>query len=409
MTDTLDNKNILETVEKILPEYCLCDSCLGRLFTKTQKGVSNEDIGSYLRKKTGFNKKIKSADCELCQGLSSEVEHFCKLILDSLKGYEFNTFLIGCKIDEDIIEKENELIKLTESKYSESIKNELNRNIGLKLEKKLDKLVDFEKPDIMVVLDTSFDFISLQIASLFIYGRYKKYTRDMPQTKWFCKICYGKGCRKCDYNGKIYENSVEELVSKEILKATKGTDESFHGAGREDVDVRMLGTGRPFILEIKNPKIRSINLDALKEKINSSNKELIKVDNLRFSDRNEIARIKNAGFRKIYRVVIKSDIILNNEKLKKVSSSLQDSNINQLTPLRVAHRRADMVREKHIYSCIVESVEDSIATLSLETESGTYIKELVTGDDGRTKPSISEILGSPCRVVELDVMEIKGE
>jgi tRNA pseudouridine synthase 10 len=409
MTDTLDNKNILETVEKILPEYCLCDSCLGRLFTKTQKGVSNEDIGSYLRKKTGFNKKIKSADCELCQGLSSEVEHFCKLILDSLKGYEFNTFLIGCKIDEDIIEKENELIKLTESKYSESIKNELNRNIGLKLEKKLDKLVDFEKPDIMVVLDTSFDFISLQIASLFIYGRYKKYTRDMPQTKWFCKICYGKGCRKCDYNGKIYENSVEELVSKEILKATKGTDESFHGAGREDVDVRMLGTGRPFILEIKNPKIRSINLDALKEKINSSNKELIKVDNLRFSDRNEIARIKNAGFRKIYRVVIKSDIILNNEKLKKVSSSLQDSNINQLTPLRVAHRRADMVREKHIYSCIVESVEDSIATLSLETESGTYIKELVTGDDGRTKPSISEILGSPCRVVELDVIEIKGE
>ncbi len=409
MTDTLDNKDILETVEKILPKYCLCDNCLGRLFTKAKKGVSNEDIGSYLRKKTGFNKKIKPSDCELCKGLSIEVEHFCKLILDSLKGYEFNTFLVGCKIDEDIIEKENELIKLTESKYSESIKNELNRNIGLKLEKKLDKLVDFEKPDIMVILDTSFDFISLQIASLFIYGRYKKFTRDMPQTKWFCKICYGKGCRKCDYNGKIYKNSVEEIVSKEILKITKGTDESFHGAGREDVDVRMLGTGRPFVLEIKNPKIRSINLDALKEKINSSNKELIEVDKLRFSDRNEIARIKNAGFRKIYRVVIKSDIILNNEKLKKVSSSLQGLNINQLTPLRVAHRRADMVREKHIYSCIVESVEDSIATLSLETESGTYIKELVTGDDGRTKPSITEIIGSPCRVVELDVIEIKGE
>jgi tRNA pseudouridine synthase 10 len=92
-----------------------------------------------------------------------------------------------------------------------------------------------------------------------------------------------------------------------------------------------------------------------------------------------------------------------------VSSSLQGSNINQLTPSRVAHRRAEMVREKHIYNCKVESIENTVAILSLETESGTYIKELVTGDDGRTKPSISEIIGSPCSVVELDVIAIKGE
>lgn len=409
MTDILDDKETLKTTEKILSEHNLCDKCLGRLFSKAKKGVSNKDIGCYLRKKTDAKKNIKSSDCSLCQGLSDEVDHFCKLIIDSLKDYEYNTFLIGCKIDEDIIEKENELIKFAESEYSESIKNELNRNIGLKLEKKLDKLVDFEKPDIMIILDTSFDVVNLQISSLFIYGRYKKYTRDMPQTKWFCKICYGKGCRKCNYTGKIYENSVEVLASKEILKATKGADESFHGAGREDVDVRMLGAGRPFVLEIKNPKIRNIDLDELKEKINSSNKGFIEIDNLRFSDRDEIARIKNAGFRKRYRVVIKSDTILNSEKLKKVTSSLQEASINQLTPLRVAHRRADMVREKHIYNCIVESVKDTIAILSLETESGTYIKELVTGDNGRTKPSITEIIGSPCEVVELDVIEIKGE
>jgi len=409
MTDMLEDKKILKNVEKILSKCCLCNNCLGRLFLKAKKGASNKEIDIFLRKKTSFNKKIKPIDCELCQGLSIEIEHFCNLILDFLKCYEFNTFLIGCKIDEDIIEKENELITYLKSEYFESIKNELNRNIGLKLEKKLDKLVNFEKPDIMVILDTSFDFITLQISSLFIYGRYKKYTRDMPQTKWFCKICYGKGCRKCDYTGKIYEDSVEELISKEIIRITKGTDESFHGAGREDVDVRMLGTGRPFVLEIKNPKIRSINLDFLKEKTNSSYKDLIEIDNLRFSDRKEIARIKNAGFRKTYRVVIKSDTILNNEKLKKVSSSLQGSNINQLTPSRVAHRRADMVREKYVYNCIVESVEDNIAILTLETESGTYIKELVTGDNGRTKPSITEIIGSPCKVVELDVIAIKGE
>ena len=68
-----------------------------------------------------------------------------------------------------------------------------------------------------------------------------------------------------------------------------------------------------------------------------------------------------------------------------------------------------MVREKHIYNCIVESVKGTIAILSLEAESGTYIKELVTGDDGRTKPNITEIIGGSCEVIELDVMEIKGE
>ncbi len=406
MTEITDN-NILKTVEKILFKYNLCDNCLGRLFSRAKKNSLNQEIGNILRKKTGL-KKIKPLNCELCQGLSVEVKHFYNLILDSLIDYEFNTFLIGCKIDEDIIEKENEIVTFTKSEYFESIKNELNRNIGIKIEKKLNKLVDFKKPDIMVIIDTSFYVIKLQIASLFIYGRYKKFTRDMPQTKWFCKICYGKGCRKCNYSGKIYDKSVEELISKEILKFTKGTNESFHGAGREDVDVRMLGNGRPFVIEIKNPKVRSINLKDLKKIINNSNKNIIQVDKLRFSDRDEIARIKNAGFRKKYRVVIKSDSILNNEKLKKVTSSLLDSNINQITPSRVAHRRADMVRQKHIYNCIVEKVKDTMAVLSLEAESGTYIKELVTGDNGRTKPSISEIIGSPCKVIKLDVIGIKG-
>ena len=261
----------------------------------------------------------------------------------------------------------------------------------------------------MVILDTQFNVVDLQIKSLYIYGRYNKYSRKVPQTKWFCKTCRGKGCRKCKYTGKIYDTSVQELVSKIILKETKGEDESFHGAGREDVDVRMLGTGRPFVVEINNPKKRNLNLNKIERKINQENKELIKVSKLRFSDKKEVARIKNAKFSKVYEVEFKCDKPLNSEKLKKVTSSLQGTKIGQLTPSRVAHRRADMVREKHIHKCQIESVDGSIATLTLETESGTYIKELVSGDDGRTKPSISGLIGSPCKVTKLDVIEIKGE
>lgn len=68
-----------------------------------------------------------------------------------------------------------------------------------------------------------------------------------------------------------------------------------------------------------------------------------------------------------------------------------------------------MVRQKYIYSCDVESIDGIIAVLTVEAESGTYIKELISGDEGRTKPSISEMIGVPCEVTELDVIEIMGE
>ena len=264
MKDILEDQKIKYTVEKILLKFHLCDYCLGRLFSKVKKSTCNKDIGSFLRKKIGFTTIIKPIYCELCQGLSSEVEFFYNLILDSLKDYEFDTFLIGCKIDEDIINKEKKLIAETESKYSESIKNELNRTIGLKIGKNNKKLVDFKNPHIMIILDTSFNVITLQIASLFIYGKYKKYSRNIPQTKWFCRICRGIGCKYCGYSGKLYKQSIEELIAKPTMQITHGKNELFHGAGREDIDVKMLGNGRPFVLEIKDPKKRFIDLKHLK-------------------------------------------------------------------------------------------------------------------------------------------------
>jgi len=171
----------------------------------------------------------------------------------------------------------------------------------------------------------------------------------------------------------------------------------------------MLGNGRPFVLEIKNPKKRTIDISLLESEINYDTKDKVEINNLRFSEKKEIARIKNAEFNKIYRIVIEGEKSIKKEKLKEVAQILQGKTIKQLTPTRVAHRRANKVRERKIYNCGLESVEGSIARLTIETQSGTYIKELVSGDDGRTTPNISEMLGTPCKVNELDVIDIKGE
>ena len=409
MTNSLKNAEITKIAKKTIKKFKICDHCLGRIFAKIESGISNKKRGEILRCKMKNAEKIEVKNCWLCKGLIDEINHFADLISNSLKYYEYETFLVGSKVDEDIIDRENKLFEYSGSEFTESIKSEINREVGKILEKKIEHEVNFKNPTIMVVIDTAFDVVKFQINSLFIYGRYKKFSRSIPQTKWFCKTCRGKGCKKCNYSGKMYETSVEELVSKKFLEITEGDDEAFHGCGREDIDVLMLGNGRPFVLEIKNPKKRTFDLSKIEAEINTLYKDEIEVNGLRLSDRDEIKRIKAAGFKKTYKIVFKCKKPINNEKLKKAILSLRGTTIGQFTPSRVAHRRANMIREKQIYNCSLESIDGTIATLTLEAESGTYIKELVSGDDGRTKPSISEIIGAPCEVIELDVIEIKGE
>lgn len=402
------SNDFLTLAKKTIDTYQLCDSCLGRLFRQIKKEGSNKEKGRYIRKILKNNIEINSAACWICEGLTDEINHFSDIIKDALEEYEYNTFLIGSKIDEDITEKEKELWEYINCEDCEPIKMEINRETGKILEKKLGKTVDFEKPGITIILDTAFDTVNLQISPLFVYGRYKKFIRGVPQTRWPCRICRGKGCKSCNYTGKMYVTSVEELISKKVLELTDGDDESFHGCGREDIDALMLGNGRPFVLEIKNPKKRTIDLNILKTEINSYLKNKIEVIDLRFSDKKEVARIKNSEFKKTYRIIIEAEKTINKEKLKEVAQILQGKTIKQLTPTRVAHRRANKVRERKVYNCKIESVEDTIARLTIETQSGTYIKELVSGDSGRTNPNISQMIGIPCRVSELDVIEIQG-
>jgi tRNA pseudouridine synthase 10 len=45
--------------------------------------------------------------------------------------------------------------------------------------------------------------------------------------------------------------------------------------------------------------------------------------------------------------------------------------------------------------------------LELDTQAGTYIKEFVHGDFGRTSPSVGEILGCEADILQLDVTDIE--
>ena len=45
--------------------------------------------------------------------------------------------------------------------------------------------------------------------------------------------------------------------------------------------------------------------------------------------------------------------------------------------------------------------------LDLTTQAGTYVKEFVHGDLGRTRPSVGSLLGCEADILQLDVMGLQ--
>jgi tRNA pseudouridine synthase 10 len=257
----------------------------------------------------------------------------------------------------------------------------------------------------VIMMDFANNRVDFQINPLFIEGRYRKLIRGIPQTRWPCRKCRGKGCERCDFTGKMYPESVEELMAETVLKATKGSESKFHGAGREDIDVRMLGRGRPFVLEIKEPKIRELNLEELTSQINDHCQGKVEVLDLKMVSKDRRSGIKASSTEtyKIYRALVELDQETDEDKLNVLNSL---NIIKQRTPIRVSHRRADKIRTREVKEIQVKMLDSSHLELVVNCEGGLYIKELISGDEDRTQPSVTSLLGINAKCVELDVLEV---
>jgi len=402
--------NLLDVAAKVLDQGPICDNCLGRQFAKLSTGLSDKERGAAIRTvlaMLGDKEIYKAKKCWVCNGLFDALDVWAQKAVKALSGYEYDTFLVGTKVSGLLAENEEILWAESGTTHAEPLKSELNREVGKLIWSKTGKEVNFERPDIVVMLDLAENKVELQVNPIFIYGKYRKLTRGIPQTAWPCPQCGGKGCENCKNTGKMYQTSVAELITPPIIKLSGGVDAVFHGAGREDVDARMLGTGRPFVLEVKEPVRRHFDLTKLKDKINKYAKGKVKVRNLKFVDKEAVEAVKSEYADKVYRLRIIFKRAVPREKLESALNKLTKTAIKQRTPLRVAHRRTDKIRTKRVRSAVPKAMSNKRATIYIECEGGLYIKELISGDDGRTKPSLSGLVGTDAQVLELDVMKVK--
>ncbi|ETW05363.1 tRNA pseudouridine(54/55) synthase, variant 1 [Aphanomyces invadans] len=241
--------------------------------------------------------------------------------------------------------------------------------------------------------------VKMERAPTYVAGRYLKYQRGLSQTPW---VLDGE---------RLGESSVEEAIGDIVLPHFHAKSYKFHTAGREDVDVRMLGNGRPFILELIDAKVAALpspaHYERIQAEVNETNADRVEIRGFQLTDKKRFS-VLQAGAdskRKTYCCVVWVAEKLTPDRVATLNS-ISDLAVAQKTPgtflcahrvngraiVRVLHRRTLLTRPKVIHSANVTVLNDHYMLLRLTTSAGTYVKEFVHGDLGRTLPNVSTLL-----------------
>ena len=503
-----------------------CDACLGRLGGKQRWDQDMRASGEELRASVVqrdphlANAREATPLCPFCEDLFDEVDLLADLIVESIEGRQAKRLQIGARFPKDQTEEEDANRKRFGAAGSEALKASLVQEVGKAVLERTEGLTLVqEHPEILAIIDVMTLTVDLDVRSVYLYGRYRKLQRGIPQTRWPCRACKGRGCDRCEGTGLQYATSVQQLVADPLRALLGAEDDAFHGMGREDIDVRCLGRGRPFVIELKAPLLREVDADAAMAAINEAAEGALEVTSLRPSSRKEVVRVKDTPAEKSYAIrfrlealsegdlavltapmdltnedvqqrggkkrkrrgkgarrgdndapadkplptpapespvvdeaslkaLKKAELVerskaagvaqngtkdeliqrllaaapaeaapvkrLDNEAIVAALKGLEGVKLAQRTPDRVAHRRADLVRRRSVLSTsnpLVETMDDGSTEVefTLRCESGTYVKETVHGDGGRTQPSVAALIRARCEVLWLDVADIHAD
>ncbi len=315
-------------------------------------------------------------------------------VADATRDVEFATYRPGCAA-------------------APGLADEVREEVRLALRDRLAALwpqrrVEVARPEVTVIVHAGTPpRVELDVAPIFVAGRYCKLVRGLTQTVLHCRWCRGRrgGCNSCGGTGRLVAEAVDDFVRPPIELRGRGELSCFHGAGREDVDVRMLGAGRPFVVSVMSPRRRTFPLDDVPSEVEAASGGRVTVAGLAFVGRESMRRLTTEHGTKTYRAVVRPapGASLPADAASRLAA-LSGAEVRQRTPARVEARRADLVRPRRVHAVEIEEAGADALVVRITTDPGTYVKELVSGDGGRTEPSFASLLGQPCVCAELDVL-----
>lgn len=341
-------------------------------------------------------------DCFVCNNELENIDNMVKQACEMIVNENCESFAISTKLPDKWLIREEELWDKKLSNV-ESLKNSVNRKLIKSITELSGKKYDPIDGEIRVVFDFNKNKLKNTIANRFIFGKYKKNIAGISQSRWVCKKCNGTGCANCNETGKNYV-SVEEKIGEVFKKHSKCSSYVIHASGREDVDVINIA-GRAFVLELFNVKNMKFDLKRIADEVNQE--KHVEIEKLKLVNRAAVELISNSHFDKEYEAEIETEKNLVKDDLKPIIDGM--ILLNQRTPIRVAHRRSDLIRQRQIKNIVIDAHNENKLKIRILAEAGTYIKEFITGDEGRTKPSITSLLNCKAKCLNLKVIKIHDE
>ena len=379
-----EHDKIIHQSKSILKECDLCDNCLGRFFINSTHLSSGKRLGNKIRNSTNSRAVTK---CYICKNLFSNAVLYVKMMQNASMRYEFSTFTVGAILKQSIIERDDKLRSKFHLHGVDGIKTAVTRELGKKFARKTRTRIDHLLPDIIFTINFRTEQCDVKTKPIFLYGRYIKNKRGLPQKEESCQDCKGKGCIFCNNHGIVSFDSVEGKISQFLYEKFETNQVKFTWIGGEDKTSLVMGNGRPFFAKLLSPKKRNVRL------AKKSNLDKIMIHALR-----KIDHIPNGSihFKSKIRMLVSAKNNISSNRLKKLKQlvtvpiEITDSNNKQ--------------HKKTIHKVNYKKNSLQSFTVEIEADGGIPIKRFVDGFN--IIPNISSLLGTQCSCEKFDINQI---
>lgn len=322
--------------------------------------------------------------------------------------YQFDTFLIGATLPANLFEKEDQIRARFKIRGRENIKSQLIRDLRKKFSEVTKKRIDILHPDLTINLqfqkNTSLE-INTKMRPLIILGRYIKKNRGIPQRSGGEHNSGNEVCiqsepyrivsqtpRQASVIRTLEDASIQSIMSKEILRITKGEALKFSWIGSEDENSLVLGSGRPFFVQIRNPKTIHLNQKTL-----------------RFQEYGLFVNIEEFFERlpeQPVQFIAKTRIVIQASRQIGKEGGLKIKSLANSIVVFQNQKNKSRSSAKRIYSIDIVKINNKIFELDVIADGGLAIKQFVEGRE-YISPNISAVANLQCKCLLFDILDIR--
>ena len=308
-------------------------------------------------------------------------------IFEKSSNLDFKTFNLGLILKNSFLERDDLIKSKFKIKGIENLKFAISAEMSKKISRRTKSKRIINDPELLIQANFKDESSTIRTKPIFVYGRYNKKIRKLPQKQISCKSCNGIGCHNCNFRGLKNIESIESKISNLLTQKFEGNQVKINWIGGEDQSSLVLGNGRPFFAKILNPKKR--------------NRILRKSSNLEGISLSELKKILiqpkgSISFKSKVSIIVDTEKPILLAHLKKLDI-LKNTKIHDLSKDKKSIT-------KQIYQIRYKKLGKTSFRLDLFADGGIPIKFFI--QNSNVTPNISKLLGNPCHCRKIDFKKI---